>query len=546
MTDSSDVTPLLISEATEADLFRTYEKYTATTNVKAWKVLDILSKVLEQYNIQDAVTDLGYIKHTLGRFAKAYTSSNAELKTKMDVIAARAEKVLDSDAAEVLVQKKKQAQKKYVYQAKLQTDVYQDKTYISGKARLGKRQGSPSVKAPNGQPKRGRRLNPADFAHMTVSQQIHRLCIAYSTNTECNRLNLSENDFFPKRFAKIIDQLQKSLAKPLRFALKTKEQAYLLQLSNCKNLGDVESLIKSIPLVTGSGIEKFLFLALSKLTVLWQSSQLYTTDHNEGWYQIHVYGDVLDCIFLSDGQYQTKRTECHASAIKYLKKMRKVGSAEKEVKVDLLLFNNQYGDLFACEDKPASTPDNSVKADIKKSQKLSEKRLMHIQSVLPYNSLISKIEVLSAQFHGLELTVHGARMTNDGDFVHYEKCKAAVPANSNGHFSETAIFLATVISLQRSILLELEKLEVMCEVAYADAIQYLESTPDAQKLQYREDTPDSTASSSKSTHGSNDDWRPIVREQRIVEAATRRLKEIDFGEDVLTAENWEDIICAKS
>ena len=118
--------------------------------------------------------------------------------------------------------------------------------------------------------------------------------------------------------------------------------------------------------------------------------------------------------------YWGSRADCHASAIKYLKKMNKIDANGKDVKVDLLLFNNDCGDIFACEDRPLDSAKCAVKADIRKGQELSEKRLMHIQSLLPLDCLITNIEVISAQFYGLNLMVYGSRITEFGDYIYYD------------------------------------------------------------------------------------------------------------------------------
>lgn len=94
------------------------------------------------------------------------------------------------------------------------------------------------------------------------------------------------------------------------------------------------------------------------------------------------------------------RTECHATTIKYLKKMKNVDNDEKDVKVDLILFNNQLGDIFSCEDKLAEAKEVDIEADIRKAKDLREKRLLYIESFLPLPSLISFVEVISSQFYG--------------------------------------------------------------------------------------------------------------------------------------------------
>ena len=117
------------------------------------------------------------------------------------------------------------------------------------------------------------------------------------------------------------------------------------------------------------------------------------------------------------------RSECHASTIKYLKKIKKIDNKEKDVKVDLILFNHGCGDMFTCEDKPESVSPGVVQDDFEKGNMLREKRLLYLQSIVPYKSNVKHIKVLSAQFHGLTLTIYGSKMTEVGDIIYMVNIK---------------------------------------------------------------------------------------------------------------------------
>lgn len=142
------------------------------------------------------------------------------------------------------------------------------------------------------------------------------------------------------------------------------------------------------------------------------------------------------------------RSECHASTIKYLKKIKKIDNKEKDVKVDLILFNHSCGDMFTCEDKSESVSPGVVQEDFEKGNMLREKRLLYLQSIISYKSNIKHVEVLSAQFHGLTLTIYGSKMTEIGDIIHYQKARAMIPVSSFDHLSQAAHYLLTVLSLQ--------------------------------------------------------------------------------------------------
>lgn len=104
--------------------------------------------------------------------------------------------------------------------------------------------------------------------------------------------------------------------------------------------------------------------------------------------------------------------------------------------------------MFTCKDKSESVPHAAVQADLEKAIKLREKRLLYLKSIIPYKSNMKFIEVLSAQFYGLTLTVYSSQMTELGDVVHYQKAKASIPSSPFNHLPQTAHYLLTVLSLQ--------------------------------------------------------------------------------------------------
>lgn len=103
--------------------------------------------------------------------------------------------------------------------------------------------------------------------------------------------------------------------------------------------------------------------------------------------------------------------------------------------------------MFTCEDKAGSVSEGVVQDDIEKGNTLREKRLLYLKSIILYESNINYIEVLSAQFYGLTLTIYGSKMTELGDIIHCPKAKAMVPASLD-RLPQAAHFLLTTLSLQ--------------------------------------------------------------------------------------------------
>lgn len=111
-----------------------------------------------------------------------------------------------------------------------------------------------------------------------------------------------------------------------------------------------------------------------------------------------------------------RRTECHSMTIKYLRKLKLIKDDEKDVKVDLILFSQEHGDIFSCEEKPTSASSKEVESDLLKSSKARESQLQYLNAVLPVpETTMEHIEVLSAQLHGLNLKVYGSRMIRRGN-----------------------------------------------------------------------------------------------------------------------------------
>lgn len=79
--------------------------------------------------------------------------------------------------------------------------------------------------------------------------------------------------------------------------------------------------------------------------------------------------------------------------------------------------------MFTCEDKAGSVSEGVVQDDIEKGNTLREKWLLYLKSIIPYESNINHIEVLSAQFHGFTLTIYRSKMTELGDINITQKRK---------------------------------------------------------------------------------------------------------------------------
>ena len=97
--------------------------------------------------------------------------------------------------------------------------------------------------------------------------------------------------------------------------------------------------------------------------------------------------------------------------------------------------------------------------------------------------------------------------------------------------------------------MNLSKLQALCEVERLDALQYLEPAAQSTKSQsfFREDTPGNTdKSESESSDDEYDDASVQVREARIMDAAEKKMSAMTYEKDLLTFDNWEDILLMDS
>ncbi|KAI8883881.1 hypothetical protein K501DRAFT_248809 [Backusella circina FSU 941] len=461
--------------------------------------------------------------------------------------------VLASRPAQVAFEKRRGDELQELYGALVKNSVYQDKitlvdsTHIENNAGPSTSKSQPvppnkkrTVSKPKTRPKKKtKRLEVRDIKRLPFDQKIHTLVGNFGSN---NILNLASPGLIPERFQVEIQKIMKKLEIALSLAANEQEKQLLIRFSNTKSLEDIESLVKSIPLVPQTGNFTFLSIALTKLIALWQSEVLLNHDHRETWFQMHVYGGLLDSAFLFDKNYNIKRSECHASTIKYLKKIKKIDDKEKDCKMDLILFNHGCGDMFTCEDKCESVSPGVVQNDFEKGSKLREKRLLYLKSIIPYKSNINHIEVLSAQFHGLTLTIYGSKMTEIGDIIHYQKAKASIPTSPFNHLPQAAHYLLTVLSLQRNIVINLKKLEIIFEACLKDAVEYLAAPISAinSNLFFREDSPGSECSYESDT---SDEFELEEQERRKTEYIDQEIKNLDKNDEgVLTANDWESFI----
>ncbi|KAG0782262.1 hypothetical protein G6F16_005759 [Rhizopus arrhizus] len=396
------------AEPEHSDIYRVY---LTSNRVEQWKVLKVFQHVIQKYYSDDYKEAINYFKNSFKKFLNDYSTPDKRLQMAIEKMTNSVDAVLESKPAQVVFEKRKTGV--------IMLDLQLPSNHHSHSHNLQIRK-EQLPRQRYAQEKKLKRLQVKDMKDLPLNQKVHALVGAFGFN---NVLNLASPGLVPERFQYEILKRMKRYQFTLPLAANEKERQFLIQLSNCKSLEDIELLVKNIPLVPPSGSFTFFSIALTKLIALWQSEVLLNHKHKETWYQMHVYGDLLDSAFLFDKNYNIKRSECHASTIKYLKKIKKIDNKEKDVKLDLILFNHSCGDMFTCEDKPESVSPGVVQDDFEKGNMLREKRLLYLQSIVPYKANVKHIKVLSAQFHGLTLTIYGSKMTEVGDIIYMVNIK---------------------------------------------------------------------------------------------------------------------------
>ncbi|KAL9536737.1 hypothetical protein MBANPS3_012407 [Mucor bainieri] len=560
----------LLCEASEEDLVARLELFFERNDVQEWKVLNVLEDLFVVYKPTSSEC-LSLVKRTLKRFASNYNSNDARLNKAMKTMYNNCDKVLASSIAKQMISRQRVEQLNSLYHSCVAESVIEDKTEMvqstssqitamqptkpssvmeqaasttaTTSTQSSSKRGLDKSSSSTPQKKKVRRLSAKDLNTLTLNKQLECLASELGTN---NILDLTTPGLVPQRLACVIKRLDTDLGFGLKLAYTLGERKILMKICKSATVDELEPIAKSISLTPTNNMRSYLYIALSKLILLYQSNLLVDTTHKEGWYQGHVYADLFDAVFLYDSYYTTKRTECHASTVKFLRKTRLINQNEKDAKVDMILFNDKLGDIFCCEDKPADAKIADVEADLAKARDLREKRLKYIQATLPFPSCIKYIEVLSAQFYGLLLTVYGSRMTDDGVIVHYQKATATIPSQATFNMTEIAHFLLTVMSLQRAIVINFKKLIAIYESCMQDSVHYLATSFDSinNSIFYRDDSPvpSNISSTDSSQNDVEDNLMELEQSRRVMELIEDKIKKIGHTDDVLTCDNWEDII----
>ncbi|KAI7896190.1 uncharacterized protein EV154DRAFT_541627 [Mucor mucedo] len=273
---------------------------------------------------------------------------------------------------------------------------------------------------------------------VTYSEAEHGKMVSVNEHMEYlyGILNL-QHAKLPKRFNKYIMKMKDEAGIELKpFLVTLEERDMLVELSNCKNTSELETLLSTwYSKKNLSSNCKYIRFALSASVELWSTKALLNKTH-EDWYRLHL---------------ETKRSECVSQVTKILKE------AEKDVKLQRLDFilcdMNSDTDVLTVEEKPSV---NGVKADIRKGDMLKKHALYLWSKQVGSSVLMEKLEAIYCQWQR----------------------SSSFPISSR-HSPEFSKLLLAILSLKRTVKLNYAKFNLILEEKYKNEVKTLNFADDS-------------------------------------------------------------------
>ncbi|KAI8138251.1 hypothetical protein BJV82DRAFT_673795 [Fennellomyces sp. T-0311] len=377
---------------------------------------------------------------------------------------------------------------------------------------------NPMVKRP-----KAKRLRPKDLADKPKIEQLRTLILKYGKS---GVLDTRKSEIIPVRFQPLFTKLEKTFRFPLTLAVTEDEISILKKISVARSLTEIAAAVAGeIPSITTSPSHPYIKLAPTKLRCyLWQTV-VQKTEHNEDWYRMPLHGDILDFLLMSNTEFETKKSNVRLGFI-------------------LKSTDTEFGDLFFAEDEGKENGESTLTKEQKKLDFCRSQAVKYWRLLIPSFVPLDTIESISLHCHRLELKIMGTAILQSSETVHYEKITLTVPTTGDLG-SQTARLLLGLLSLKRNILIQYQKLQYIFQILQQDTVNYLQLSPPTDKANvlYRSNsttTSEGSTGSAGST-GSNS-WQEMEQERRLHEAMEIGLREIDFGDDVLTSDNWEQFL----
>ncbi|KAF9583006.1 hypothetical protein BGW38_010433 [Lunasporangiospora selenospora] len=252
-------------------------------------------------------------------------------------------------------------------------------------------------------------------------------------------------------------QLSRLLGLKLQLVATAEEMEVIHKISKSKTIEKVEDIIPTLYKRGATPMEKYIRSALACLCNIWETQQACEDCNNETWWQSTLYSQVFDLCFQING-WSTKRSEVLSTT---LKSARSVGIDVPNHRVDFVITpKDDTIDALTSEDKAEASV--KVEKDLAKGRLIREATLWLWRDLIGAKNkdLIAELEALGCQWVGNELVVTGTRLLGE-TFLHYNKAKIKFPLQAKG--ASTALGLLVVMSLERALTLNFEKMAIMLE-----------------------------------------------------------------------------------
>ncbi|KAL9551525.1 hypothetical protein MBANPS3_004222 [Mucor bainieri] len=177
--------------------------------------------------------------------------------------------VLASKPAQVIFEERRTIKLQELYGAHATNSVHQDKAALVDSTNIENNAESSISKPQPVPPNKKRTISKPKTRSRKKNQSVtSQACHSIKSGSH-NTLDLASPGSIPKRFKGEIQKISKKLGSTLALTANAQERQLLIRFSNAKSLEDIDSLVKSIPLVPQTGSFTFLSIALTKLIALW-------------------------------------------------------------------------------------------------------------------------------------------------------------------------------------------------------------------------------------------------------------------------------------
>ncbi|KAI8137174.1 hypothetical protein BJV82DRAFT_636415 [Fennellomyces sp. T-0311] len=534
-------------EENETEIRKFVASYLSSVLVEKWQTFALVDQILEKYSVMNTNTTQAIISNAyqteLGIFRADQASNlSKSQRRRLDVFCQTAAHFIELDAIKAKIAKamKEDAvdachQATMTSKARKETDATMNQSQSSTSNM--KKSTFPTTRSTT--KRRNEQKNSERKKQKALPETIEERIIGlYRTHGAEQQMDVSKIHTSSEK-GSFVYRLSKSIIKDAQLellpTLTADEHSYLSEISDAKTINDADKIrakMMSILCTSISPSLEFIRTALHQMIILSIDGALYRKSHGEDWYRINVYANMYDNIFLMTKGFESLRAEMKPTiAQRATRSLR--GVDPNDLRLDFI-FQRIDGKVvvFATEDKNASASNSKIIKDEQKCDGLRISMLEEMEDRLGFEELIDEVEAITAQWHGLQLTIRGTKKIG-GVFVHYTKKICRIPADLDTQCATFAEYLMTVVSLKRAIMLNFCRCQVMTETRKVDMVKFL----------YNNDVSDSP--DREKSEDLDDSEREVMqqlltsRNERQLQNAREAVKDVTYNDTILIAKDWQ-------